>query len=129
MSKIIFSDNLPKWVGGKCYCPFPYVFGIGSCKIVIRPKYKNDVGLLEHELEHERQYKSDWFHAIKYYMSQKYRLECELLAYAKQIEVYGYKSLGQAMWIVKALDTKYRLDCGTGYLTKRVEELIKEGLR
>lgn len=54
--------------------------------IFIRPEYKNDIGLLEHEKTHVRQwYRTCGFHSIIYPLSQLYRLKAELEAYKCQL--------------------------------------------
>ena len=57
--------------------------------IFIRPKYREDVGLLEHEKVHVRQF---WKYLvlfwILYYTSQKYRLRFEVEAYREQLKWY-----------------------------------------
>ena len=121
---IQYSDNLPDWVGGRCNFPIFAYFGLGTCKIVIRPKYKDDVGIHNHEICHATQYKRDWFHALKYKFSAKYRLEAELEAYTEQIKAYSYTNIGQAMWIVNALVNKYDLDYSMDYLMERVKGLL-----
>lgn len=105
--KVEYSDELPEGIGG--YCKFPLVPLWGTCKIVIRPKYINDKGLLAHELKHCEQYTKSLFHALKYAVVKSYRYKCELEAYTEQIKAYRYTSLKQCEWIVEALMTKYRL--------------------
>lgn len=56
--------------------------------VIINPKYKNDIGLLEHELTHSRQF---WkygliVHSLRYYFSKEYRLKCEVEAYKEQLK-------------------------------------------
>ena len=121
---IQYSDNLPDWVGGRCSFPTFSLFGLGTCKIVIRPKYRYDVGIHNHEIRHATQYKKDWFHTLKYNLSSKYRLESELEAYASQVMAYSYTDISQAMWIVNALFKKYDLDYSRDYLIERVKGLL-----
>lgn len=55
--------------------------------IFIRPKYKDDIGLLEHEKVHVRQwYRTFGLHSFLYLFSEKYRLKSEVEAYRKQLE-------------------------------------------
>jgi hypothetical protein len=57
--------------------------------VLIRPDYKQDKGLLEHELIHVKQWwKNPLFHALRYKFSTKYRLQCELEAYKHQLKFY-----------------------------------------
>lgn len=52
--KLTYSDALPEWVSGRC--KYPFLPKLGTCEVVIRPRYIGDVGLLEHELTHVAQY-------------------------------------------------------------------------
>lgn len=55
--------------------------------IFIRPEYKNDIGLLEHEKIHVKQwYRNIGLHSWLYLISEKYRLKTEVEAYKKQLE-------------------------------------------
>ena len=55
--------------------------------IFIRPEYKNDIGLIEHEKVHvEQWYRTFGFHSLLYLISKKYRLKSEVEAYKKQLE-------------------------------------------
>lgn len=47
---VFYSDNLPEGVGGK------FRGGLLVYWIKIRPKYRDDEGILQHELEHARQH-------------------------------------------------------------------------
>lgn len=57
--------------------------------IFIRPKYKDDVGILAHEKVHVSQ---AWrnvlpqIHALRYAFSKPYRLACEVEAYKEQMK-------------------------------------------
>ncbi|WP_439685112.1 DUF4157 domain-containing protein [Cupriavidus oxalaticus] len=47
-------------------------------------------GLLEHELEHVRQFwRSPLLHGLRYQLSRAYRLQCEVAAYREQLRVRG----------------------------------------
>ena len=102
-----YSDSLPDWVGGKCY--YPIIPLVGKCRIVIRTKYKDDKGLLAHEVCHYKQYKRNLFHTALYALYKPYRYKCELEAYKEQIREYEYTNIGQCGWIVNALEKKYNL--------------------
>lgn len=53
----------------------------------IRPEYKDDIGLLEHEKIHVGQwYRTLGLRSFLYLFSKKYRLESEVEAYRKQLE-------------------------------------------
>lgn len=102
-----YSDKLPECVGGKCYYPWFPLFG--TCKVVIRPKHKGDEGLLAHELIHVKQYSKNFWHTLRIKFDKKYRYECEIEAYSKQAEVYGYMLKEQFMWMAEAISLKYEL--------------------
>lgn len=123
--KIEYTDELPEWIGGRCEYPaFPY-FGLGTCIIKIKNKYKDDEGLLKHELEHNNQYRKDWFHVLKYKFNKQYRLDSELKAYKMQMITYGYKQISQCNWIIDALANKYELGIGKDIIVNKVKELLK----
>jgi len=123
--KITYSEDLPDGVGGRCFYPFPYLFGLGTCEIIIRPKYKDDIGVHKHELEHARQYTSNWCHAISYAIDAEYRYKCELEAYTEQIKEYKYKSVKECSWIIEALATKYNLNIGKAKIALDIIKLYE----
>lgn len=54
--------------------------------IFIRPKYKDDIGLLEHEKTHVLQcYRYLFINGLLYYFSPKWRYKFELEAYKRQL--------------------------------------------
>ena len=54
--------------------------------ILIRPKYRDDVGLLKHELEHVKQgFATLGLHIPLYLLSKRYRLWAEASAYKEQM--------------------------------------------
>lgn len=120
--QIIYTDDLPKGFAGRCEYPLnPF----GKCTIKIRPKYKNDKGLLEHELTHVKQWeKLNFIHVILYELNEEYRYRCELEAYKAQIKEYNYKDIRDAMWIVEALTKKYGLEISASKVMKDVQKLI-----
>lgn len=119
-----YTNDLPEGLGGQCKYPlFPY-FGLGTCIIQIKPEYRSDVGLLNHELKHVAQYNNDWFHAIKVKFSKAYRYKIELEAYAEQLKIYKYKDISQCDWIIKALFTKYDLKLDVETIKKDVTALF-----
>lgn len=75
---VIYSDRLvPDRFAGCSYGPI----------VAIRPIYRNDKGLHEHEFVHARQF---WRglglgHALRYKFSRAYRLRCEVEAYREQL--------------------------------------------
>ena len=75
--------------------------------IFIRPKYKNDKGLLEHEKVHVRQFwRTLGLHGPIYKFSKSYRLKCELEAYSVQLRY----SPNSADAFAKFIAEKYDLD-------------------
>jgi hypothetical protein len=58
--------------------------------VFIRPEYRDDRGLYEHELTHVKQ----WFrtlglHSFLYLLSDRYKLACEVEAYREQDKHYA----------------------------------------
>jgi len=115
------SKGLSPTTGGRCrYKPF-------SCEIIIREKYKQDLGIINHEMTHYRQYKRlFWYHSTMTMLSQKYRLKIELEAYTEQVKAYRYTKKSDYKWIVNSLYAKYDLDMPISYIMKRCDaEFIK----
>ena len=55
--------------------------------ILIRPAYRDDIGLLEHEKVHRWQWiRTMGLHSFLYMLSKKYKLSVEVEAYRKQLE-------------------------------------------
>lgn len=78
---MIFHTNLfiPKWAAGCANGPL----------IFIRPKYKDDLGLLAHEKMHVWQwYRTFGVHSLLYLFSKKYKLAAEVEAYKEQAKHY-----------------------------------------
>lgn len=123
-------EGLSSWQGAICKTPmFPPIFnmfGFGTCTIIIRPKYIEDKGILNHELKHAEQFKNNKFHALRYKFSRDYRLACELEAYTEQIKEYGYKDIDQCSWIIDALVTKYDLRVTVTFVIKEIGKILKE---
>ena len=120
-----YSDDIPDGFGA--YCKYPLLPRWGTCRITIRPKYKGDNGLLEHELEHVRQYNRNLFHALMYKYSASYRYQCELDAYRLQVRIYNYTDINQAGWIISALCNKYGFMIRYSRAKRDVENLIMGG--
>lgn len=124
---INYTNTLPEGFGGTAWGPL----------IKLLPKYKNDVGLIEHEKTHVRQWYavmalgflicmlltllvspvflvlcgvSPFLHQLLYRLVRPYRQWCEVKAYRKQIEVGRYIS---ADFAVVALVEKYGLNLGS----------------
>ena len=121
---IKYAKELPNGFGGTAQGPL----------IKILPKYKYDIGLLEHEKVHVRQWyawlalglligtlltllvsPSLWplfglapfLHSLLYKFVRLYRRWCEVQAYRKQVAVGGYSS---NEFVVTMLVEKYGLD-------------------
>lgn len=76
--------------------------------VLIRPKYKNDKGLLEHEKVHVWQWVMSFgLHSLLYKFSKKYRLEAEVCAYKEQIKYY---SVDNTELFAEFIASKYDLD-------------------
>jgi len=56
--------------------------------VFIRPKYKNDLGLLHHELTHVRQFWRNPLMGLFYTFSKKSRAYYEIQAYRVQLKFY-----------------------------------------
>ena len=66
----------------------------GACTraffVFIRPKYKGNLPLLEHELTHVRQFWTTFgLFPFLYLLSKKYKLKAEVEAYRTQLQVYA----------------------------------------
>ena len=92
--------------------------------IKIRPNYKDDKGLLEHELVHVKQwYRTFTLHSILYKYSSKYRLNSEIEAYKVQLKVN--KDEGKqdyADFYSKRITEMYDLDITTFEVKKMLVE-------
>ena len=75
---VIYTDRVPE---GSAGCANAMI-------VRIRPKYKGDEGLLQHELTHVKQaYRLlILFHSLLYLLDDSYRLHAEVEAYRKQLE-------------------------------------------
>ena len=124
---IKYSDDMPEKFGGITRFWF----------VTIRPKYKDDAGLLRHELTHVQQFWDCLFismvillvlfmtlqvhheyywlllltpatHGIFYATCRSYRFMVEVDAYANQLNVY--KATDIPFWVQNAIMTKYGLN-------------------
>lgn len=95
---VFYTDRLiPKQFAG--YTRGPVIF--------IRPEYKNDKGLLEHEKVHVKQFwRTFGLHGLIYRISKSYRLKCELEAYSVQLNY----SPNAADTFARFIAEKYDLD-------------------
>jgi len=128
--KVIYTDDLPQWVGGRCH------YKIFGAEIKIKTKYKeNDPGILAHELTHAKQYGNlFWLHLLLKSFD-KYTLFIELDAYREQIKAYNYIQKGQYLWIVNALldpkryGLKISLEEAIEYADFMFSDLIEENIK
>lgn len=101
--RLTYTDDIPEGFAGTAKFWF----------VKIRPEYKEDVGLLEHEKEHVRQfYKFSLFHCLAYGRLDRYTLWCEVRAYRKQLR-YPPATQGQERYrdlYAGYLSAKYGLD-------------------
>ena len=92
-----YTDKLPPDVGGRANGPF----------IRIKKKWKGDIGLLEHEKCHVRQWwKSCGLHGLLKRFKKDYKLNCEVEAFKIQLG-YNPKSL---RFFARYLSTHYGFD-------------------
>lgn len=110
---VLYTDNLdPKW-GGYCYGPF----------IKIRNRYKEDIGLLEHELTHSRQtYRTFFLHGLFYKFIESYRVKSEVEAYKVQASYYQNKESSYS-WMADAIMSKYNV---SKYNKQQVLDLLSK---
>lgn len=101
---VFYTENMDEKFGGMMrIIVIPMIF--------IRPKYRDtDLGIHMHELEHAEQ---AWrhlllFHALLYWLSDRYRLWAEVVAYRRQIACYPEGT--SIDFAVNALTSKYDLD-------------------
>jgi len=110
-----YTNDLPyNKAGVTSYCFWPH--------IEIRTEYKGDRGLLQHELEHVRQY---WtrgliIHSLRYKYSQSYRLRCEVEAYKIQQE---YTSIDMFEKYANMICNDYELDVDRAEIIEMLKEL------
>ena len=136
---VFFTDSLPEKFGGASYGLF----------IKLRPKYEKDEGLLQHELVHSQQFwlwtmvgcvvsalmyftkyqplywyvpaaMSMMIHPLAYKFYVGYRFECEVHAYAVQMEVNGWTE--PPVWMVDALMNKYDFNFTKEYIISALSE-------
>lgn len=92
----IYTDRfMPEWMGGRCL----------GLVILIRPKYRDDKALYEHEYAHVKQFYRNPFMGMLYEFSEYARLQYEAEAYAVQVK-HG-ADIKHMSWL---LATRYDLD-------------------
>lgn len=107
-------------MGGETYVLGPF------CAVLIKPKYKSDTGLLQHELTHVEQNLRTWgLHPLKYHSSDKYRLESEAEAYAVQLSHSNDKTTDYRLFI-NYMVRKYRLPYGSETVRSAFNRWIKK---
>ena len=107
--KVFYTDRLPEGFAGK----------VNSCFIRIRPKYKDNIGLLEHEKKHVEQFwRHPFLHGLLYTFSKRYRCECEIEAYRTQL-FYCAENIDK---YVQFIVEKYGLDVRIEYIKLRLAE-------
>lgn len=89
--------------------------------IFIRPEYKNDQGLLEHERTHVRQWlRTFGLHSFLYLLSDDYKYHAELEAYRVQLK-YCQDKKASANKFANFICNNYDLNLD---LTKVLQELL-----
>lgn len=124
---VIYTDDIDSKFGGFCKYPnlLSRIFN-KPCVIKIRPKYKDDLGLLNHELKHVEQFNTDYFYGLKYKFLKSFRYKMELEAYTEQIKEYQYIDVAQAQWIIDSLLNKYDLDISKDIINKDITKIIQQ---
>lgn len=96
---VIYTNKMAKWKGGKIQI---WVIPV----IKIRPKYRDDFGILMHELRHVEQfYLSKGLHYWKYRDDEWYRLRSEAKAFAIQLHF----TPGRYNYFLQMLTDNYEL--------------------
>lgn len=79
--------------------------------ILIRPSYKGDLGLLEHERVHVRQWwRTCGLHSVMYAFSKKYRYQAEIEAYREQLKFSPEELLTFAVFIYNKYGLNVKLE-------------------
>jgi hypothetical protein len=98
---IIIVNRFTSWLIPKQYDACTRLF-----VTFIRPEFKNDVALIEHEKTHQRQFWKNPLHGYFYLFSKAYRLKVEVEAYRVQLQ-YDPSGLDD---FAKYLSENYNLD-------------------
>ena len=97
---LYYTESVPE---GSAGCANAFV-------IRIRPAYKDDKGLLAHEIEHVRHWwYSLGFSSILYLLSKRFRLWAEVQCYKVQLEYAADRDLARRSFALR-LATNYDLD-------------------
>jgi hypothetical protein len=111
---IIITDLLPKKFGG----------GTLICIVLLRPKHKDNEGLIQHELTHIKQnLRTCLFSALKQNWSKQHRLDRECEAYAVQLS-YSNTLFHKDLYI-DFMYNKYNL----GMSKERIEKNFNKWIR
>jgi len=79
-------------------------------EITLKEKYREDKGILHHEIIHAKQFSRLWLlHNFLTGVWGRYRLWIELEAYREQVKAYNYTSKKQYEWIIVSLYKKYNI--------------------
>ena len=108
---VISTDNeflIPKKFAGMTYLVL----------IFIKPEYKNDFGLLHHEMTHVKQFYKNPLHSFLYKFSKKYRLKSEVEAYKEQLNYYD---VDRSQLFAQFISEKYNLDI----TVEQAQQLLK----
>lgn len=101
---------IPAWAAGCARGPL----------IFIRPKYRDDVGLLAHEQVHVSQwFKTLGLHPLFYRLSKRYRLWSEVQAYREQAKRYPDD---RRLMFAVSIAANYKLSV----TTEQAYELLKD---
>jgi len=79
--------------------------GLDGCSrlffIFIHPSYKDDVGMLHHELTHVKQfYRNPLLHGFLYLFNKSYRLKSEVEAYKEQLKYCNPINLNHFAYLI-----------------------------
>ncbi|MFH1625602.1 MAG: hypothetical protein ABID54_10695 [Pseudomonadota bacterium] len=87
-----YTDSMPDWKAGYSRAWF----------VRIRPAYKDDKGLLAHEIEHTRHWwYSLGFSSILYLLSKRFRLWVEVNCYKVQLEYAADRELARRAYALR----------------------------
>lgn len=96
---VVYTNALPVEVGARIrIIILPYI----QC----RKKYRDDIGIHEHELEHVRQFYQSWGRHYWWYRDNpEYRLMCEARAFAIQL----HHTPGRYNYFLRMMKERYNL--------------------
>lgn len=105
-------DGLDAWEGGRTT----------RLSIKINPRYRGDLSLLLHEVEHIKQtYRTCFLHSVLYGISNKYKLYVECQAYVAAQVALGTMTIEQ---VVDSLYHNYNLGMTREYLSDYVTNMV-----